>query len=423
MFKHAKNLMALAAIQGSNAALPLLVFPFALGVLGAKHYADLVFTEAISVITIAVVLYSFEIDGVAQVAGLKHENDSERISRVFSRIFIMRLILFAVIAPLFVSGLALYRHELLVSALWWMLVPLSYALAPTWLYQGLQMNLPPAILTFSTRAVAVGLIFWLLKTPDDYLLVPKVMGGMYLVGAVLMVAFAVFGLGIRLVPVSYSEMRDMLVSGKEIFVGNVGVALYRDSNVLLLGLLGYQGAALAAYSLAEKLVKAVQAGVRPLNQLFFPRAVLVSRAAQAPDPATWRRLFALTWPQGVALIGGWCALSFVLPLLSDHVPALRNIKDGRTVVLFISIMSFATLFGVANFMFGSAGLNILGQRKYLLHAILTAGCTSVVTTLVLGHFYGAIGAAVSLTLSEGMLFLLIVGRYFGLQIRKQKAHS
>nr|WP_255459361.1 MULTISPECIES: oligosaccharide flippase family protein [unclassified Cupriavidus] len=412
MIKHTRNLLSLVMIQGSNAALPLLVFPYVLGVVGAQHYADIVVTEAFSVLLITVILYSFEIDGVAAVTGLRPERDRAQLSKIFSRILVLRMTLFTVAAPMLVAGLSLFRPELTHIAAWWMLIPLSYALQPTWLYQGLQANGIPAVCTLLSRAVAVVLILLLVKRPDDFLLVPAIMGVMYALGSVAMLAFAMAGLGIRPTRVRWGELMQMIRAGKEIFLGNVGVALYRDSNVLLLGFLGLHGAPIAAYSLAEKTTKAVQAVIRPLNQLFFPKAVLVTQAANSPNRDVFVRLLRLTWPQLGALVTIWLALMAAVPILRQHVPAIGQIQELDQVMLFMSLMALGTLFGVCNFMFGSAGLNTLGQKRALLGGILFAAVVSVIATATLGGVYGAIGAAISFTLSEGVLFATIARKYY-----------
>src|SRR5260370_13912001 len=47
--KHFINLVSLACIPVSNGVLPLLIFPFTLGVVGAGLYAQVVLSEALSI--------------------------------------------------------------------------------------------------------------------------------------------------------------------------------------------------------------------------------------------------------------------------------------------------------------------------------------------------------------------------------------
>ncbi|OLU33072.1 oligosaccharide flippase family protein [Pseudomonas sp. PA27(2017)] len=411
MSGHSKNLIALIAIQGSNASLPLLVFPYALSMLGSASYADLVFAEALSFLAIAIVLYSFEIDGVADVAGLSVERDRSRISRVFSRVLYTRLCLFFLAAPVLVVAIACYRPELGELAAWWMLVPLSYALQPTWMFQGLQHNTAPAICTLLSRFAAVMLVLLLVVGPEDTLLLPQIIGLSYIGGSLAQIAWAIIRLKFRLMSISCKEMLACIKTGKEIFLGNIGVVLYRDSNVLLLGLVGLAGVELAAYSLAEKITKAMQAVIRPLNQLFFPRAVLAVRAVGAANLDALSALFRLTWPQLLALAFAWGGLYLIIQLGMTYFAQGTRILELHAIISLAAIMSLATFFGVGNFMFGSAGLNILGERRVMLYCILLAAATSVGSTIILGSLFGAMGAALSLVLAEGFLCLLIIQYY------------
>jgi len=411
MNEQVKNLIALIAIQASNAALPLLVFPYALSVLGAAHYADLVFSEALSIIVIAIVLYSFEVDGVAEVAGLVPESHVRQISHILSRVMYTRLCLFLIAAPSLVAGISWYRPELRELACWWMLVPLSYALQPAWMFLGLQRNIVPAICTLASRVGAVVLIFLLLRESQDVLLLPKIIGFSYVCGSLLMLLWACLGLGLRLTRLSRAEIYASVKSGKEIFLGNIGVAVYRDSNVLLLGLIGLAGAELAAYSLAEKVTKAVQAAIRPLNQLFFPRAVLAARIVGSVNRKAWTALGRLTLPQLLVLVSLWMLLIGAYELSAIYYPLSDKIPEIEKIKFLVLIMSLSTLFGVSNFMFGSTGLNVLGERRHMLRSILVAATVSTVAILILGSLFSATGAAASLVLAEGTLFIVILTRY------------
>ena len=74
-------------------------------------------------------------------------------------------------------------------------------------------------------------------------------------------------------------------------------------------------------------------------------------------------------------------------------------------------MNLAVFFGISNFMFGSAGLNFLSERKYFFKSIFLVGMLSVIITLSLTFFIGVFGAAISFVLSEVMLLILIIKKY------------
>jgi O-antigen/teichoic acid export membrane protein len=414
-FRHKlANLTALAAIQISNAVLPLAIFPYTFAVLGADIYSKIVLSETLALFLVAIVLYSFEVDGVSEIAGLRPEHRNvEKISIIFSSIIYLRLMLFICSAPLVILIALFIDSQLLVLVACWLLVPLSYALQPNWLYQGLEWNAPVAILAVVSRVAAVAIIFTSLGSDSNsYFLVPLAIGSMYLLSSICTLVYAMRNLGIRLVKVPSSKLRAMLWSGKEVFMGNVSVILYRDANVLVLTLMGIPASGITAYSLAEKLVKAIQASIRPLNQLFFPEAIRLSQLARVPSRLIFGQLLRITLPQLAALAILLIALAATYRTVELRIPFAPSFENIEDIALLIGTMSAATFIGVSNFMFGSAGLNALGERRYFLMAILGTGLINIACSVLLVSFLNEFGAAISFVLAEALLLSFIVRKYF-----------
>src|SRR5438309_2156623 len=409
--KHFINLVSLACIQVSNGVLPLLIYPFTLGVVGADLYAKVVLSEALSIFLLAIVLYSFEIDGVARVVELTPEKDRDRLSQIFSAIFYLRMALFAVAAPLALLGALCVDEQLLPLTLCWLLVPLSYAVQSNWLFLGLERNAPVALFTLLSRAGAVALVLFLVRERSDYARVPLVIGLVYMAGAIGSLLYAQQRLGIRFVAVPRATLKQMLWSGKEIFASNMSVILYRDVNVIVLGALGGSGAGVAAYSMAEKIVKAIQASMRPLNQLFFLKALRIGRSAERPGPAVLRQLLRITWPQLAALVVVLAILAAGYLALGPTIPWLQRIKNVDHIAALVGLMSLVALLGIPNFLLGWAGLNVLSAQRYLFGAILATGLLSLASCVVLVLRLGENGAAICFVLAEALLLGLVVLRY------------
>jgi len=54
------NLVALGCIQLANALLPLVAYPFILGIVGAHNFSRVVVTETVMMAVLALVIYSFD---------------------------------------------------------------------------------------------------------------------------------------------------------------------------------------------------------------------------------------------------------------------------------------------------------------------------------------------------------------------------
>lgn len=409
--KDIMNLGALVSIQGANALAPLIIFPYVLQMIGSRGYAELVLAESVSLLVLAVVVYSFDVVGVASLAALKAENNLEKISHLFSAILYLRLLLWFAAAVV-----ALVFHHLVFHGSWvvmalWTLVPLAYVFQSTWLFQGFERNVQPAVVAVISRLTCIVFILWLIRNPSDKLLVPAIMGGFYLAGGVASLGYAVYGVGIRFRAVTYQQLWKMLHDGKEIFLGNISISLSRDFNVLILGLVGIPAHALSAYSIAEKVTKCVQAVARPLNQLFFPKTVRAIKDDKEPSRTVARKILRHTVPQVSVLAVVLVALLASYVWTSRYTTYMTRLSGSEEIQSYLLIMIPSIFFGIFNFMFGSVGLNYLNCRIYFFRAILFVGilCSSV--CFILSHWVGAYAAAFCYLGSEVLIASLIAQRF------------
>lgn len=405
------NLTALVCIQAANAIIPLMIVPLVLSRLGGVAYAQLAVAEAVSMLVLALVLFSFEVDGVARIAHLSLNDDRLELENALSDLVSARLTLFAAGAgAAVVVGAIAYRGFPTLLALY-LLVPLGHVFHSYWFYQGIERNVIPAVATVAARLVSFVLVLLLVKDLDDQMLVPLLIGLPFLIAGLgsLLYAGAAFGLRVRWA--GFRRVRSAIVHGREIFVGNAAVTLYREMNVVLLSIAGVAESGIAAYSLVEKMVKMIQACTRPLSQFFFPKVLRSIAGCPAPSPEALRRVA----PYALYQLGVMVALLVAIPigyaLVAPHWAWLAQFGGMPGVVSMFVVMAPSTLFGLANFMFGSAALNYLGARRYLLFAILGTGVASVAMCLALAGWLGAMAGAICFLFSEGILFLLVLARF------------
>lgn len=402
------NLAALAGIQLGNALLPLVAYPFVLGVVGADRFSRIAVTESVMLMLLTVIAYSFDIDGVSRA--VPRRADVHAVSLIFSEVLFARLALLAgaVVAILAVSPL--FEWVTIALLLSWMLFPLGYILQGAWFFQSLERNGLPAALVITTRVLCLLWIYRVVSTPADYHWVPLIVGVTYAGGGAVLLVSTLVRHSIRLTPVSLPRIGELLLHGKEIFLGNISVVLYRDSNVLILNIFS-SSAAVSSYAIAEKLIKVFQAGARPLNQLFFPKVIHALRDLRVPGPPALRTVLRYTIPQLSALALGVATIVASYYLLEDRLPAFFSSISGVAITHLVALMTAAVFVGVANFMFGFVGLNHLDGRRYLMKSILITGLCSIVLCVTLAHFFAATGAALSFVLAEVLLLAQILRAY------------
>lgn len=407
------NLSSLTCIQVSNALIPLLITPYVIITLGANSYSHLAIAEAASVLVLAVTLYSFEIDGVTEaIATKRDENYYNIMSSLFSQIFLSRIFLLIASSAFGLLVLNFIFKESVIIFILYLLNPFSQVLYNYWLYQANEHNIIPAVTTLTARLSATIAVFIFVKGSNDAWLVPALLGGFSVLGGFASFLFAQRQFKLKFSFQALSAIWTRIVNGRAVFFSNLSVATYREVNVLILGAVGTPAAGIAAYSLAEKTIKMIQACTRPLNQLFFPKLVRSLQKYTTPGPEAARTIFKFTLPQLVIVTGLALAGVGILLLFDLHRLEQYAIKIPDNLPLLTAIMAPAMLLGICNFMFGMAGLTCLHKRNVLLKVIAITAVQSVAMCAVLGWFFGATGGAIAFAAAEFFLFIMVLKQYF-----------
>jgi O-antigen/teichoic acid export membrane protein len=412
------TLAALTAIQVANALVPLLIFPFAFVTLGVEAYTELATAEAVGVVVTAAVLYSFEIDGVRKVVALKELGDEAGLRQLVATILVTRLTVWAAVS--LVAIVLFYSLQLGdgCTLFGWLLVALGNAFYGNCIYQGLQRVERLAAFTLIARITGLLIVVALIEPGHSAALVSNVIGWTYLAGGLLAWCNLRRQFGLGNAPVSLVAIAAALREGWPITAGNFSVALYRDVNVLLLALFGTSATMVAGYSLAEKGIKLMQAIVRPVSLFLFPKTIAALRGQQFPSREAARIIFRYVAPQWLMLLATLIGLAVAMMFIAPHSETIREFADVGLVDM--AIMMPAIIFGVGSFMFGSVGLNQLGERKQLLIMLTFVGVANLVglsAMLALDLPYAAAWAFVG---AEAVLLFLILTRFWRTLLRDQR---
>ena len=397
-------------IQGSNALFPLVLFPYLFIIFDKEVFAQLVIIESIVLYLLAFSLYSFDVTGVKYVG--QADKDLTEKCNIFYDILLIRLFIFIVLCLCCIIIVLFFYQEFLVSTLLWMLFPLGMILQCNYYHQAIEKNSILATIVFFCRSSAIVFAFILCKDNNDFNLVVLILGGNYLLSGVLSVVFLAKNFKIQWYQFSLQRLYLKLKDGFGIYLGNLSVALFRGSNVLLLSLVSTP-AAIAVYALAEKFTKTTQALVRPLNQFAYPKVVKDVKDSEDLNEV-FSIILARTTPQLLVLVGGLVLVLSVGMVLQIY-ELLPHDLDQAFLAFFV--MSFATGFGVCNYMFGTVGMSLMNYGSYYAKAIFTVGVVSVFVTLILGYHFNEYGAAIAYTLSEVLLLVFFLIKFKSISSR------
>jgi PST family polysaccharide transporter len=141
---------------------------------------------------------------------------------------------------------------------------------PIWYFQGIEKMKYITYITLVSRLFFVGMIFILIKSSSDYLLLPIINGfGALIAGSIsLIIIFGKHDVDFKYQ--SIDRIKHYLKDSIPIFISNVSVRLYVSTNKVIIG--SFLGMAdLAYYDLGEKITSILKTPQTILSQTLFPK--------------------------------------------------------------------------------------------------------------------------------------------------------
>jgi PST family polysaccharide transporter len=394
-----ENMLSLLVLQGANYVLPLITLPYLVRVLGTAHYGLLVFAQAFAGYFVILTDFGFNLTATRQVA--VHQDDPDRIRRIFCATMLAKLLLLLLSAVCFAIVVLIvpqFRGEWELHCAAFLMVAGS-VLYPVWLFQGMETMKYITLLNISTKAAAAAAIFLLVKSSSDYVLAAFLQSAGFLAAGVLGLATVrrLFGLSPTIAP--WREVRAVFVDGWHVFVSQASVSLFGNTNVFLLGLFA-SPPVVGSFAIAEKIVRAVIGLSIPISGAIYPTVGALFQRSRDAAVAFLRR---------VVLYGGLLFLAVSLALLVGADPIVRLVAgaaDIRTSTL-VRIMSILPLTVFIDNIYGTQILLNIGRQKQFMWAVTIAGVFSVVASLLAIPYWGAFGSATVFTVTECLVLVLM----------------
>lgn len=393
------NFFSLSLINGVSYIIALFLIPYLLYVLGEERYGSYLFIYVISQYLMLVGNYGFKFSATRLIS--VHRDDRKKVNEIFNATMWARLLLtMPAVLVGFVAVYFLMDSDDVLMYLFALGMVFGDILIPSWLFQGMEQMKYLTIATVVSKLVFALLIFVFIRSQEQYIYVLLLYSLGYIASGLLSLLLAVKQFGIRLGLTTFAAIKEQIKDGWHIFVSNIGMELYRNSNVVLLGILVGDAAA-GIFGAVEKLVKALQTIINALPMAIYP---YVSRkfynAGLSDNITNLKRM--LKWAFSLLLP---IAVAFALfsPLISLYLGLPNEIVGG-----IVWLISPALLFGCMNYIIGIVGLVNLGASGKFQTNIWIAGISSVAFMVLTCGRYSYYAAAAAWTWAEFVLFLLCV---------------
>jgi PST family polysaccharide transporter len=395
-----ENFVSLLAVQGANYILPLITIPYLIRVLGIGGFGLYSFIYAFTQYFIIMTDYGFNLTATREVS--INRDDQAALSRIFSTVFMVKIIIFIFCCILFcglVFSIDKFRNHWGLYMIM-MIGIFGNLIFPVWYYQGLEKTKYIAIMNFVSRLFATICVFIFIKNQRHLgLAIALQSSGVAVAGLLSLTGIAMFW-PVKLVKTSISEIKKTFIGGWNVFVTVMSSTLVNNTNVFILGLFA-NNEIVGYYSVAEKIIRVFINLAAPINNAIFPRVSKLYNESKERGTIYLRKIIRL------GTIGFFvCIISLII--FSDILIRLVAGVNSPQIKQLLLIMSVLPLTIFWDNIYGTQVLINIGRTADFMKAVLIPGIISLIVSLVFVPIYGSIATAVIYLISELMILIMMV---------------
>lgn len=394
-----ENFFSLSLLNALNVLLPLLTLPYILHVVGKANYGAYSYVYTVLQYVILFSTYGFNFSATKQISCCR--DDVQSVTRIYNAVIACKGIIAVAMSLLLLlfSRIIFKDNAGTLMFLYGLGMVAGDIFTPVWLFQGMEKMKYMTLVNASSKILFTVLIFLVVRTREDSVLLILLNSCGYLLAGLLSVVLVYRQFNIRFRRVTFKDIISQFKDGSAVFGSTFGMNLYRNANVIILKQF-VSDDIVGLYSAAEKVIKGFQSLIAPAAQAMFPHLSLRFKGRPVAQNVLLLRKIAVPFTAVVAVVAAGVYL--FAPLISDILCG----KEFAACVPLIRIMTLVVLFGEINYLVGIVGLiNMDGQHLFF-RSVLITGLFSVIFMLCLAPQYGAVAAAWAMSFSEILLFLL-----------------
>lgn len=342
------NTVMLYILQVSGYIFPLLTFPYLTRVLGPGNYGVMTFANSAMTYFQLLVDFGFLLSAT-RVCSLYRDDKAkltETVSAVIQAKMLISAVGFAVLLVLCASVGAFSQNSLFL--IYSYLSVFLSVFVPDYLFRGVEKMGNITYRSLIARAIYTALVFLVVRSSEDYYLIPLLNAASNLFVVVWSWWFVIKKLQVGVRRVSFSKTMEAIHESAIFFVSRIASTAYSASNVFVLGLL-FGSTLMGQFGAANSLITNARGMYSPIADSLYP--YMVSKK----NYRLLKWILILTFP---LIIGGTVFLYvFATPIIRllcgdaylAAVPVFRAMLPLMVITLPIYLLGFPTL-GAMNMM-------------------------------------------------------------------------
>lgn len=394
--KIAKNFIYNTSYQILVLLLPLVTVPYIARVLGPEGVGAKSYTFSIVQYFILIAILGLDAYGIREVAKVK--DNRKKLSETFKSLFILRVMTVSVAFILFC--LFMYWNTEFISLFWIQsLYIVIVASDVAWLFMGLEQFKKIVIRNTITKLAGLIAIFMFVKQKEDLPLYIIILIISQVAGQVTL--FPYIPKYIDRVKVSYLSVIKHLKPTLAIFITQLAMQVYLVLNRTLLGIYSTTSE-VGIFDSSYKIISIALALMTSISTVMLPRiSALVSEGEHATVRLFLNRTLSITLLFAVGLMFGIAGISgnFMGWFLGAGFTGA-----GSVLVLLTPVILFLAWGSII----GNQFLLPMNRMRGYSIAVCSGLFVNVIINVLLIPQYGAQGAAVATSISEGVVLLAMM---------------
>jgi len=263
------NFSYLTIIEASNYILPFISIPYIVRTVGVEKYGVIMFAYAVMIFFNVITNYGFQLLATKYIS--INRDDLSKISKYYWSVLSAQLILFLIsllVFILLIFSVEKFSAEKLLFLYAFGMV-FGNIIFPIWFFQGLEKMKYISIFTVFNRVLYTILIFSLVNTMEDYILVPLFNSLSMISIGLFSLYFIHFKFKVNFVLVPFRDIKLLFIEGWHLFLSTVASSLYTSINTVLLGFLTNYSA-VGIFSIAATLSGAIGKIVKIYSRVTYP---------------------------------------------------------------------------------------------------------------------------------------------------------
>lgn len=381
------NLGYLSLLQIAGYIFPLITIPYLAKVIGVGGFGKIAFASSVIIWFQTISDWGFNYTATRDVA--KNRNDIERVSDIFSSVFWARCLLMIVSFIILVFLIILipkFREDANVIFATFLMIP-GYIMFPEWFFQAMERMKYITILNLLSKALFTIAVFIFVKEKSDYILQPLFVSCGYILSGVLAFYYIRRIWRIKLKKIPLATIFNTIRNSFDVFLNNIMPNLYNSFSTMLLGFVGGPSAN-GIYDAGCKFVNIAQQFMQVVSRTFFP---FLSRKIEKHHLYVMINVFLSA------------VSSLLLFLLSPLLIKLFFTPEFVSSIIIMKIMSISLFFLMLSDVYGTNYMIIQGKERKLRNITLICSLIGFAISFPLIHYFDYIGAALTVTITRGLL--------------------